>query len=296
MDNKLSILNTESNMSMNIENEEIALLVHSCDRYELLYKGFEFFFSKNWDPKIKCKLYFATEVKKVLVNGFTNIQSGKGEWADRLTTLLKEKISAKYILYVQEDMWINKKINGDFFDKLFEFTKKNNLQQVKLHSSDVYKTTATDSFIEGFNIAILDNVKSDFLMSHQITLWNKKFLLKQLYKKEHPWRNERKGTKRLKKINPLIYHIDYFAENGQPEINNNNNPILRSEYKTISANGALHSTVEPYIKELLNENSSLHEYALKLEHNYKNNLTHDGNPKPKKVDIFKRAKNWILGK
>ena len=276
--------------------KDVALLVHSCDRYELLYKGFEFFFSKNWNSKINCNLYFATEEKKVLINGFENIQSGKGEWADRLAILLKEKISEKYILYIQEDMWLNKKVNADFFNQLFELAENNNWQQVKLHSSGVYKTIATNSFIEGFNIAKIDNVKSDFLMSHQITLWNKDFLLKQLYKKEHPWRNERKATKRLKKINPDIYHVDYFAENGHNEINQNNNPVLRSEYQTISVNGVLNCNVEWYIKELKTEGINFKEYASNLEYNYNNNLTHDGNPKPKKVDIFKRTKNWLLGK
>ena len=276
--------------------KNVALLVHSCDRYELLYKGFEFFFSKYWDSEIDCNLYFATEEKRVSLNGFENIQSGKGAWADRLAFLLKEKIDEKYILYIQEDMWLNKKINASFFNQLFELAEKNNWQQVKLHSSGVYKTVETSSFIEGFNIAKLDNDKSDFLMSHQITLWNKDFLLKQLHKNEHPWRNERKGTKRLRKINPEIYHIDYFAENGYEEINKNNNPFLRSGYQTISANGVLNSNVEPYMKELKNEGELFKEYASKLEYNYNNNLTHDGNPKPKKVDIFKRSKNWLLGK
>ncbi|MCZ2224232.1 MAG: hypothetical protein LC122_11465 [Chitinophagales bacterium] len=228
------------------------------------------------------------------MNNFTNIQSGKGEWADRLKILLKE-IKEQYILYLQEDMWLNKRVNANFFNQLFELAKKNNWQQVKLHSSGVYKTIPTDCFIEGFNIAIIDNVKSDFLMSHQITLWNKDFLLRQLKRNEHPWRNERKGTKRLKKLNPEILHVDYFAENDQEEINRNNNPILRSGYQTISLNGVLNNNIESFIEEL-NENAKHHQYALNLEYNYKNGLTHDGKPKPRKVDIFKRTKNWLQGK
>lgn len=275
------------------KKNNVALLVHSCDRYKFLYEGFEFFFLKYWDFNIHCNYYFATEENKVSINGFKNICSGEGEWSDRLFFLLKEKISEKYILYIQEDMWFNKKINSKFFNQLFELMFKNNWQQVKLHSSEVYKTSPTNTLIEGFSIAKVDNKNSDFLMSHQITLWNKDFLLNQLHKKEHPWRNERKGTKRLKKLNPEIFQIDYFAENGSKEINNNNNPILRSEYQTISINGVLNSNIEPFIKDLLNGDIKNQEYALKLEHNFKNNLTHDGKPKPRKMDIFKRAKSWL---
>jgi len=275
---------------------KVAVLVHSCDRYELLFKGFEYFFTKYWDSKINFNLYFTTEEKETTLNGFENIKSGRGEWSDRLAIILNEKIAEKYVLYIQEDMWINKKISASFFNQLFELADKNDWQQIKLHSSDVYKTHKTNTFIDGFNIAKIDKEHSDFLMSHQITLWNKDFLLKQLHKNEHPWRNERKGTKRLKKNNTEIYQIDYFAENGQNEININNNPILRSEYYTISVNGVLNSNIKPFINLLINESSDLKEYALKLEYNYKNNLTHDGKPRPKKVDIIKKTKNWLLGK
>ncbi len=278
---------------MSQKNNNVALLVHSCDRYELLYKGFEFFFHKYWNFDVACNYYFATEQKKALINGFENIRSGKGEWANRLAFLLKEKIQEDYVIYFQEDMWLYQQINAGFFNQLFEMATRNNWQQVKLHSSDVYKTIATDSFIEGFNIAILNNHHSDFLMSHQVTLWNKNFLLQQLHKKEHPWRNERKGTKRLKRLNPEIYHIDYFAENGKPEINRNNNPVLRSAYKSISRNGVLNSHIEPFIGQLASGSKEEQEYALRLANNYKNKLTHDNGPKPMKVDIFKRMKNWL---
>ena len=277
-------------------NKNTALLVHSCDRYELLFKGFEIFFSKYWDFNINCNYYFATEEKVVAINNFENIRSGKGEWADRLKKILEVNIQEDYVLYFQEDMWLSKCVNAKFFTQIIELAQKNNWQQVKLHSSEVYKTIPTDYFIEGFNIATIDNANSDFLMSHQVTLWNKKFLIDQLKRKEHPWRNERKGTKRLKKINPTILHVDYFSENGSEVINKNNNPILRSEYNTISENGLLNSRIEPYITKLKNEADNHLQYAATLQYNYENSLTHDGRPKPRKIDIIKKIKNWLQGK
>jgi len=275
-----------------LSNNKVALLVHSCDRYEFLYKGFEFFFSRHWPFDIPCNYYFATEEKSVTVKGFTNIQSGKGEWTDRLVILLN-KIPEDYVLYFQEDMWLNKDVNPDFFKQLFQLSIQHQWKQVKLHSSEVYKTTPTNYFIEGFNIATVDVESSDYLMSHQVTLWNKAFLLQQLPKGEHPWRNERKGTKRLKALRPEIYHADYFAENGKPPINTNNHPVERSEYKTISVNGTLNSEVLPYIGELKNAGEPEQRYSEQLLYHYENNLTHDGKPKPRKEDIFKKIKNRI---
>ncbi len=281
---------------MSFKNNKIALLVHSCDRYEFLNAGFNFFFSKYWNFDAQCNYYFATEEKNAVINGFKNILSGKGEWSDRLAILLKDNIPEDYILYFQEDMWLTRQTNARLLNKIFELAIKNNWQNVKLHSSEVYKTIATDKFIEGFNLAKVDNSNSDFLMSHQVTLWEKKFLLKQLYKNEHPWRNERKGTKRLKKLNADIYHVDYFSENSKAEINKNHNPVLRSEYRTISNNGMLNENIKPFIRELMQGSTQNQEYAARLEYNYTHQLTHDGKPKPMKEDIFKRSKNWLNGK
>ena len=276
--------------------KNVALIVHSCDRYELLYRGFEFFFSKYWDFNADCNYYFATEEKEVSIPDFANIRSGKGEWADRLAFLLREKIAESYVLYFQEDMWLNEPARADFFNHLFKITAEKSWRQVKLHSSEVYRTTPTDIFIEGLNVAMLDNTNSDFLMSHQVTLWEKNFLLQQLHKKEHPWRNERKGTQRLKKLNPEILQVDYFSENGKPAINANKAGAAHSAYHTISVNGLLNDTVQPYLKLLQDAGPDMQPYAAKLIHNFTHQLTHDGRPKPRKEDIFKKIKNRLKGK
>ncbi len=273
----------------------VALLVHACDRYEFLYKGFDYFFSKNWDFEIPCNYYFATEVNDAKVNGFQNIKSGKGAWADRLATLLNS-MEEDYVLYFQEDMWMSKPVNADFFKHLFEFATQNNCQQVKLHSSGVYDTIPSDHFVEGFNVATIDNKTSNFLMSHQVTLWKKDFLLAQLYKKEHPWRNERRGTKRLKKLNPLIHHIDYFSENGSEAINQNKKPVKQSEYFAVSFNSTLNHNAIRFIDLLNSGKKGDKDYAAELQNHYDNSLTHDGKAKPKKTDLFKRFKTWFLKK
>ncbi|WP_311951278.1 hypothetical protein [Mucilaginibacter terrae] len=271
----------------------VALLVHTCDRYQFLYEGFGYFFNKYWDFDTNCQLYFATEDLKIEIPNFTNIRSGTGEWADRLRYLLKEVITEKYVIYFQEDMWLNKPVSANFFNQLFAMVNQRGLKQVKLTSAGIYQTHNTSTFIEGFNLALLNNQASGYLMSHQVTLWDREFLVAQLHKGEHPWRNERKGTKRLKKLNPEIYQIDYFAENGQPAININQPEAKPSEYNTVSANSMLQANTLPYIDELKQGGSKEQAYAQKLLNHYQNQLTHDGKPKPRKEDIFKKMKNWF---
>jgi hypothetical protein len=274
---------------------KFAVLVHTCDRYQFLYPGFHYFFSQHWDFDASCSYYFATEELTVDLPHFNNIKSGKGEWADRLRFLLQRVIKEQYIIYFQEDMWLTRPVSSSFFNQLFDLITQQQWKQVKLTSSDIYRTEPAPHFIEGFNIAKLDNTASGFLMSHQVTIWDKDFLIAQLHKGEHPWRNERKGTKRLKKLNPNIYQADYFAENGHPPINNNQPEAVQSEYFTISGNSILQNNVLPYIERLQQAGAEQQAYAKKLFNHYHNQLTHDGYPKPRKEDIFKKIKRFFKG-
>ncbi|MEO7801602.1 MAG: hypothetical protein ABIR81_06370 [Ginsengibacter sp.] len=271
----------------------VALLVHACDRYKFLYPGFAFFFKKYWDFTIPCNYYFATEEADVGVDHFKNIKSGKGQWSDRLRKLLIKNITEDYVLYFQEDMWLKSVVDADFFKELFIITQSENWQLVKLHSSNVYQTTATQQYIQGLNVTVLNNKLSGYLMSHQVTLWHKPFLIEQLYKNEHPWRNERRGTKRLKKLDPVIQHIDYFADNGSIPINQNKNIYSRSAYNTVSLNGMFNDNVLPYIPQLLEGDNWERGFALRYEDHYHKKITHDGLPKPRKEDVFKKIKNMF---
>ena len=272
--------------------KSVALLVHACDRYEFLYKGFEIFFNVHWDSNIPTVNYFATEEKNAQIKPFKMVKSEKGEWSDRLMKLLTHDIKEDYVIYMQEDMWFTKPMNADFFKAIIDYAVDNALDCVKLNSGNVYKTVPTGIDIHGLSLTTVDNAQSNYLMSHQITLWKKVFLLKQLKPNEHPWRNERRATKRMKKANPKLHHIDYFADGGLPEINQNRNPAIRSAYHSISINGLLGNNIEYFIAQLIEQNLDM-EYANKLQHNLENNLTHDGKPKPRKEDLMQRFKRWL---
>jgi hypothetical protein len=55
----------------------------------------------------------------------------------------------------------------------------------------------------------------------------------------------------------------------------------------------LNRDVLPFICALKKGNNEEKEYADKLLFHYENNMTHDGKPKPRKEDVFKKIKNWI---
>jgi hypothetical protein len=272
---------------------KIAVLIHACDRYELLYQGHQFFFQNSWPvAHPEFTYFFATEEIDFAPPGFINLKSGPGEWTDRLVRVL-DQIEEDHVVYMQEDMWITRSVSAELILKARDFLIAHNSPLFKLHSSPVYVTNPTEHSWDGLNVGLVDNNKSEYLMSHQLSLWNKEFLKAQLPKGEHPWRNERRGTKRLKKANPRIFHLDLFSENGLPSINKNSDEAHRSEYFTVSVNACLNGYAGPLIKRLASS-PELQAYAAKLEHHYTHQITHDGKPKPQKQDLLKRIKNSFI--
>jgi len=276
--------------------DEIALIVHACDRYQLLYQGFEYFFKRNWPyQEVDIKYYFLTEEADYESDLFTNIKTGKGEWSDRLLKGL-DQIPENYIIYFQEDMWLSRPVVAETVIKVNKFALDNKVGLFKLSSNNVYHTTSTGNYIDGLSVSTLNNKESKYLMSHQVSVWKKSFLADQLQYKEHPWRNEREGTKRLRALNPKIYHIDLLSENGQSAINHNGKYLKPGRYYTVSQNAQLNRSSLPFIEGLKQSGDEvIRQYGLKLEYNYTHGITHDGQSKPRKDDVFKKIKNAFKG-
>jgi hypothetical protein len=274
----------------------IALIVHTCDRYQLLYQGFEYFFKKYFPVgEVNLDYYILTEEVDYQSDLFTCIKTGRGEWSSRLLNGLKQ-IPQSHVLYLQEDMWLNEPASTQAVHAILQWVSKNPVNQLKLSSNSVYRTDAVGKTLGGLALARLDNQRSGYLMSHQATIWAKTFLADQLTYNEHPWRNERRGTKRLKKLNPLIYQIDLWRENQQPPCNQNPSPQQVSHYYTISGNAQLNQHARQFIAVLLQDKDpDTKAYALQLQHHYAQKLTHDGlNALPRKDDFFKRLKKRFV--
>ncbi len=271
--------------------KNIALIVHSCDSYRLLCRGFEYFFKKYFPYRdVPISYYFLTEEEDYNSSIFTNIKTGKGAWSDRLLKGLQQ-IPEQYIIYFQEDMWLDKPVDADTINQVINFATDHQTDLFKLSSNSVYKTNPAGRYINGLALTLLDNSRSKYLMSHQVSLWEKSFFTAQLRFREHPWRNERKGTERLKVLNPDIYHIDLFTENEQQPINNNKNGAVSGRYYTVSQNAQLNGYTLQFIEVMkLDADPEISTYAAKLEYNHQNHITHDGLPKPRKEDFFKKIK------
>ncbi len=175
-------------------NHSLAIIIHTCDDYIFCWAGWHYFFKKYWNFKLPFKIYFVNENLDVDFNGIEQIKTGTGEWSVRLKKALT-KIPEKNILYMQEDFWLQASIDIVKYYSVFYDLSLDRLQ--------FSPTDPTYTLFKKFKIGNLVLRKfarrSNYLISHQPSIWKKSFFLSCLDNEESPWENEIDGTKRLRK-------------------------------------------------------------------------------------------------
>jgi glycosyltransferase involved in cell wall biosynthesis len=181
-----------------IRSPAVPLILHTCDLYEPYWNHWYFFF-KKYVTGIS-KVYFLTEEKSpVFADEVTVIRTGKGEWGQRLLVGL-EQISEPFVYYMQEDFWASKPFNPGQYVPLF-FEKEMDALRIT-EKSPLYDLEEVSSSFYRFK------QNSDYLMTHQFSLWNREYLSKWIRAADSPWTNEVERTKEIAKTSHAIYLVD----------------------------------------------------------------------------------------
>jgi hypothetical protein len=204
-----------------------------------------------------------------------------------------------YIVYFQEDMWLKEKIEENTLEQLLTYVFLHKIEHLKLHNSDFYFPYHTATIINGLPLSILDNNQSRFLLSHQITLWHKTALLKQMPYVETAFQSERDGIIRIRKENLPVHQISLIRGNETID-ESSKNSFGQSLYFAISSKSCLNEMALPYIRQLLQSGDEhLINYAKELQFHYDHHLTHDKKPDPRRKGAWKKVKRivkYILGR
>jgi hypothetical protein len=211
----------------------ISLLVHTCDDYLRFWPGMLFSLDFNWDFT-KIPVYWASEEISIHDYNFTcrelpykpnnkiqQILTGKTDkngFSTRMINSLKQ-IDSKWVIYMQEDMWLLSKIDNETISKLLLFGDITNADSIKIHTKlgyyDNYRLENTNHIIEG--IKLQKYLSGDnFLHSHNATIWNREYLIKNILENEDPWVNEVEGSKRMSSQphNHYHYNIHWYSQPG----------------------------------------------------------------------------------
>jgi len=214
----------------------ISLLIHTCDDYLKFWGGMLFSLDFNWNFK-SVPVYWASEEISIHDYDFRcrtipyrpnreirQILTGKTDrdgFSTRMINALN-KIDTKWVIYMQEDMWMISKIQEDTLSKLILFGDTTNADSIKIHTklhyySD-YRLENTDFVVDEIRLQKYSE-GNNFLHSHNATIWNREYLLSNLIEGEDPWNNEVKGSERMssKLHHHYHYNIHWYSQPGVAE-------------------------------------------------------------------------------
>lgn len=225
-----NILEIENSLLTNFDNSDISVVIQTCDKYEFLWKGWFITFMNNWAWELGWPVYFCSEEKNLpfhsknikLIN--SPISKDASGFSTRTIDILN-KVKTKYVFYLQADMWLDKKVDKQTMLEAFYNIKHFDWNSLKIHNRlyPGYSLSKTNIFANGIRI-LKQNNDSEYLFSHNSSIWNREYLLSVMEPNEDRWKNEELTSERIRNNNKdaRIYHCDYgfylphsIARNGE---------------------------------------------------------------------------------
>lgn len=182
-------------------NNDLCILVQTCDKYEPYWRGWYYSMIRWWNQKY-IPVIFLCETKKFPLNTGV-LMAGPGKsFSDMLIWALQE-ISYKHVFYTLEDCWLidNPPILKTYLDILIT-RKADAIRLLPCHNID------TDPYHFEWEDGLL-RIQNDsmYQMSLSPSIWNREFFINQLIPGEDPWQIEIDGTRRLSQKNHKIYFV-----------------------------------------------------------------------------------------
>jgi len=165
-----------------LQQPHIPIVLHTCDSYKRFWNPWFYYCKKFLQGPYK--IYFLCEEEEPEFHtDVICIKTGKGEWGERLLKGL-HAIPENYIYYMQEDFWPCKPMDLSTFPSLFVNYGMDALRidcNSYLYSLDsVSAKNPLYKFRQG----------SQYLMTHQFSLWNKEFFMTNINPSHTPWSSE----------------------------------------------------------------------------------------------------------
>jgi hypothetical protein len=189
-----------------VENNDVSILVLSCDKYEVCWDPFFKLKEKYW--KCDYPVYIATETKdcvRAKALKFT------GSWTSRIRRSL-EQIPTKYVIIMCEDFFIRRPVD----QKRIDYCVDHFDQDTATFSFETPYAQTLPSDKTGFK---LKPNRSPYLMSCQPSIWNRRILIEFLSKDMTPWEWEMQRISSPYKFyinsDKLIIDVGYNDEQGR---------------------------------------------------------------------------------
>ncbi len=193
-------------------------LVHSGDKSSYMWDYWYYWYKKYWNCENIIDTVFLSENITKEYDGVLFRHTGDVPWSDGLINYLESIPNVKWIIYQHEDYFLNEKTDCQKAISLINCCEEHDIQLLKCcgdwagYIDDNTPKIDTGLIIDGLDEPLwLYNNDSQYLISHQTSIWNREFLLTTLRRNWTPWDHELQGTPALKKRN-----IPLHAYRGHP--------------------------------------------------------------------------------
>ena len=221
-------------------NNDLTIFVNTSDSFEDCWEPFFKLFKLFW-PDCPYPIVLNTETKDYQYEGL-NItcsmvaagESGRIGWSECLMRAL-DVIETPYILYLQEDYFLEAPVRAHVLGSLLDEMKAPNIGAIRLSGSD-----GVGPFHEiGSNLIVEVDKGAKWRLSLQAALWRKSLLRELIRKHETPWQLESYGSFRTRRFKEKICCVNHeiFSAPG--------NEIFPYTPTGVIAGGWVQNIVEP---------------------------------------------------
>lgn len=186
---------------MIIENKDCAVIVSSCDAFDDVWRPFFTLFFTYW-PDCPFPIYLITNFKTYPDSRVTTLAVGEDKsWAENTRKALSQ-IPEGHIIWLLEDLLLEKPTNTGYLLKLLEYVKNQHAATVRLYPTP----PPNQDFVNDLNLGQV-STDADYRASLIAGIWNKEIFLSLLKDGENPWQMEMNGTERSRELTQPFYSV-----------------------------------------------------------------------------------------
>lgn len=185
-------------------NNNIAVLVVSCDSYSDLWQPFFGLFFKYW-PECPYNTYLSSNHKEFINAKVTTVKSEENSnWSSELKIVLS-KIPEKHIIVILEDYFFYDSVDMHSLNKIIEIYFKLNVSFFRLGTfPSKYNSLRPGNEVNNYPGVLSLGKGSKYRIDLQVALWKKEYLFAILKDGESPWQFELEASQRSNESDDLI--------------------------------------------------------------------------------------------
>lgn len=180
----IQIVGARSNKPNEEGLTDLSIVIASCDKYSGLWEPFFSLLFKHWPSLLDEKLDNQLIKHKIPIFLISNTKTynknnnrikhmlfpNEISWSDNMLKTLS-KVKTKYVLYLQEDYFLNKPVNEQLLVDILNYAKINNAMFIQISTFNS-RTEKIKKINNNINLSELDKY-SPYKVNLQAGIWNK---------------------------------------------------------------------------------------------------------------------------